>query len=230
MAEITRDRAREIISEIYSQSGGFLGDNEQERALSKVLAAPVLDAAAKACTTDTRFFYELIQNADDCTYKWANSQKEAPSLRFEFRPGRIIVESNEDGFEESHVRALCSAEKRTKIGQIGEKGIGFKSLFKVARKVQIQSGPFCFSLQHREGQNGLGMIAPINETHECLPETVRTRFTLFLINPEHYLDLGDKLLDFPFTMTAFLRNIKLVSVATEAHFPHFQGHLHTANL
>lgn len=212
MANITRDRAREIVSEIHSQSGGFLGDNEREKALGDVLGARVLEAAAKAWTSDTRFFYELIQNADDCSYTWADSQKKHPALVFEFTPGRILVKSNEDGFEESHVRALCSVGKRTKTGQIGEKGIGFKSLFKVAWKVQIQSGPFCFSLQHREGQNGLGMIAPVNEAHEYLPEIIRTQFTLFLISPEHHLDLRDKLLNFPFTMTAFLRKLDLVNV------------------
>lgn len=210
MAEISRDRAREIISEIYSQSGGFLGDNEQEKALGDVLGAPVLEAAAKACTSETRFFYELIQNADDGSYGWANSQKETPSLRFDFKPGHILVQSNEDGFEERHVRALCSAEKSTKTGQIGEKGIGFKSLFKVAWKVRIQSGPFCFSLQHREGQNGLGMIAPINETHEQLPNAARTQFTIFLIDPDRCQDLGDRFLNC-LTMTTFLRNVEIVT-------------------
>ena len=212
MAEITRDRAREIITEIYHQSGGFLGDNEREKALGDVLGAPVLEAAAKACTSHTRFFYELIQNVDDCSYTQARSRNVLPMLGFTFKPGRIIVQSNQDVFEERHVRALCSAGKRTKTAQIGEKGIGFKSVFKVAWKVQIQSGPFCFSLQHREGQNGLGMISPINEAHESLPNPAWTLFTLFLINPEHYLDLGDKVLDSPFSMTAFLRKIKEVSV------------------
>ncbi|OJI95845.1 hypothetical protein ASPVEDRAFT_119596 [Aspergillus versicolor CBS 583.65] len=221
MANITRDR--EIISEIYSQSGGFLGDTEQEKALGNFLGAPVLKAAAKAWTSDTRFFYELIQNSDDCSYTWAESQKKRPSLWFDFKPGRIIVHCNEDGFEESHVRALCSAGKRTKTGQIGEKGIGFKSLFKVAWKVQIQSGPFCFSLQHREGQNGLGMIAPVNEAHEDLSEDVRTQFTLFLISPEHYLDLRDKLLNFPLTITAFLRNTKMVGVWRQHTFLTFSS-------
>ncbi|KAL2817700.1 hypothetical protein BDW59DRAFT_165856 [Aspergillus cavernicola] len=210
MAEITRERAREIVSDIYNQSGGFLTNNERERALADILGAPVREAAAKACTTDTRFLYEMIQNAEDCSYESAMSQGKDPVLEFEVHPNRIVVESNEDGFEESHVRAICSAGRRLKEGKIGEKGLGFKSIFKVASKVQIQSGPFCFSLRHREGENGLGMVAPVNEIHEVLPREVRTRFTLFAVHPEQYEDFGDKLANFPHTIVAFLSKLKTV--------------------
>ncbi|KAL4742385.1 hypothetical protein BDV11DRAFT_211409 [Aspergillus similis] len=207
MAGITQDRAREIITEIYNQSGGFLTDDEQQGALANVLGAPVREAAARAWTSDTRFFYEMIQNAEDCSYMSARFRQELPSLRFEIRSDRIVVDSNEDGFEESHVRAICSAGKRTKEGKLGEKGIGFKSVFKIASKVRIQSGPFCFSLRHRDGENGLGMIAPVNELHELLPDEVRTRFTLFSC-PEQCRKIEAEILDLPHTIIAFLSRIK----------------------
>ncbi|KAL4971359.1 hypothetical protein BDW66DRAFT_165385 [Aspergillus desertorum] len=210
MAEIAQDRAREIITEIYNQSGGFLTDNEQQGVLANVLGAPVREAAARAWTSNTRFVYEMIQNAEDCSYKSAISQTAIPSLRFEVLRDRIVVDSNEDGFDESHVRAICSAGKRTKEGKLGEKGIGFKSVFKIASKVRIQSGPFCFSLRHREGENGLGMIAPVNELHEVLPASVRTRFTLFSC-PEQCREIKAELLSLPHTIIAFLSRIRRLS-------------------
>ncbi|KAL4744652.1 hypothetical protein BDW72DRAFT_212314 [Aspergillus terricola var. indicus] len=210
MAGITQDRAREIITEIYNQSGGFLTDDEQQGVLANVLGAPVREAAARAWTSNTRFVYEMIQNAEDCSYKSAVSEIAIPSLRFEVLPDRIVVDSNEDGFDESHVRAICSAGKRTKEGKLGEKGIGFKSVFKIASKVRIQSGPFCFSLRRRNGENGLGMIAPVNELHEVLPAWVRTRFTLFSC-PEQCREIEAELLSMPHTIIAFLSRIGRLS-------------------
>lgn len=54
-----------------------------------------------------------------------------PTLRIRLSRGTITVESNETGFEERHVRALCDINHSTKTdwkatenGSIGEKGIG----------------------------------------------------------------------------------------------------------
>lgn len=210
MAGITQERAREIITEIFNQSGGFLTDDEQQGVLANVLGAPVREAAARAWTSDTRFVYEMIQNAEDCSYNSVKSKNAIPSLRFYVFSDRIVVDSNEDGFEESHVRAICSAGKRKKEGKLGEKGIGFKSVFKIASKARIQSGPFCFSLQHRDGENGLGMIAPVNEIHELLPDGVRTRFTLFS-RPEKCREIQDELLSLPHTIIAFLSRLHMLS-------------------
>lgn len=58
---------------------------------------------------------------------------------------------------QSNVRAICSTGESTKTntsGYIGEKGIGFKSVFKAASKVHIQSGPFSFFFEHRFCMNG----------------------------------------------------------------------------
>lgn len=65
-------------------------------------------------------------------------------------------------------------------GYIGEKGIGFKSVFMAAWKVDIQSGAFSFGFQHKVGESGMGMITPIwKDTDEELPPSL-TRFTLHL--------------------------------------------------
>ncbi|KAL3440459.1 hypothetical protein BJX65DRAFT_314757 [Aspergillus insuetus] len=213
MAKFSRDRAKDIVNEIYNQSGGFLTSDGREGALAQALGAPVREAAEKACTVDKRFLYEMIQNAEDCSYVNAISQGHDPFLAFYLYPNLIVVESNEDGFEESDVRAICSPRSQRKQGKIGEKGIGFKSVFKVASKVQIQSGPFCFSIQHLEGEPGLGMISPVNEPHDILPPDVRTRFTLSLLYPGKYRRLESEVAKLPVTINAFLSKLKKLHIS-----------------
>ena len=49
------------------------------------------------------------------------------------------------GFSESNIRALCDVGRTTKkhtVGYIGQKGIGFKSVFKITDAPQIHSRGF----------------------------------------------------------------------------------------
>jgi hypothetical protein len=93
------------------------------------------------------------------------------------------VDCNEDGFTEPNIRAICgvgNSSKRTTHGYIGEKGIGFKSVFMAAWKVHIQSGPYSFSFVHRINDSGMGMVTPTwEDSREELPHPL-TRITLFL--------------------------------------------------
>jgi hypothetical protein len=79
--------------------------------------------------TDMHFVLELIQNADDNQYDMK------PSLIFVIDSNVINIYNNELGFEEQHIQALCDIGKSTKgkhqQGYIGQKGIGFKSVFTV---------------------------------------------------------------------------------------------------
>ena len=82
--------------------------------------------------------FELIQNAEDNSYNIAQAAGVRPYLKVIVSPNTIVIESNEDGFEEANVRAICSVGESTKKstqGYIGEKGIGFKSVFKIASRV-----------------------------------------------------------------------------------------------
>jgi hypothetical protein len=93
------------------------------------------------------------------------------------------VECNEDGFTKEELEAICNIGKSSKSGAqgyIGEKGIGFKSVFMVAWKAHIQSGHFSFSFQHKAGDSGMGMISPVwEDTGEALADPL-SRITLFL--------------------------------------------------
>jgi len=111
-------------------------------------------------STETHFILECIQNADDNQYIDVE-----PFLRISVYRDRIRIDCNEKGFEPQDVKSLCSVGESKKVirenGQrryIGEKGIGFKSVFKVAERVQICSPPYFFEFDAR---GELGMITPI---------------------------------------------------------------------
>ena len=133
--------------------------------------------------SSARFVFELLQNADDNSYFRARSLSTVPFVSFHVYHRRIVVECNEDGFTPENLTAICNVGKSSKTsaqGYIGEKGIGFKSVFMVAWKVHIQSGDFSFYFQHKMGDSGMGMISPVWEDTEEVLVRPLTRITLFL--------------------------------------------------
>lgn len=98
-----------------------------------------------------RFIFELIQNVDDCDFKDPEDCK--LDVCFEYSSGKIILKYNEKGFTPGNVFAITGIAERFKNMsadkvEIGEKGIGFKSVFGVADSVLIQSGYFSFELRN----------------------------------------------------------------------------------
>ena len=129
--------------------------------------------------------FELLQNADDNKYTKARASGAEPFVSFAVYEDQVIFECNEDGFSQENLEAICSVGQSSKTGAqsyIGEKGIGFKSVFMVASNVHIQSGSFSFSFKHKPGDPGMGMISPIWEETEEELATPLTRITLYLHN------------------------------------------------
>jgi hypothetical protein len=91
-----------------------------------------------------QFLWELIQNADDNRY----AHGVEPTLTFFYRDdGYLWVANNERGFRKDDVTSLCHltlSNKKNEEDTIGEKGIGFKSVFRVADIVWVSSGNFTF--------------------------------------------------------------------------------------
>ncbi|KAN0099174.1 hypothetical protein V8E51_012949 [Hyaloscypha variabilis] len=162
MAGVTsREQADEHIQEIRRRKGadnpeGLESDNTRDldRALNLL--------SNQLYEKETHFLLELIQNSDDNTF-----DEDIPSVAFKcVRNGAgwsIRIICNEVGFKRENVEALCRIGDSTKRvddrtrGFIGEKGIGFKSVFKVANIVRIHSGAYSFMLDRR---TRLGMITP----------------------------------------------------------------------
>lgn len=108
---------------------------------------------------DNHFLLELIQNAQDNKY----SDDVEPTIKFKATPELLVVENNELGFTPLNVKSLCSAAESTKTDKtiyIGEKGIGFKSVFKVTDAPEIHSNGFHFRFEREWGGSGLGYILP----------------------------------------------------------------------
>lgn len=117
---------------------------------------------------DTHFIFELIQNAEDNTYNDTE-----PSLSFQLvkddptgtpnATGALVIQNNEVGFKHDNVEAICAIGKSTKSkiqGYIGEKGIGFKSVFRITTIPHIFSNGYQFCLPERNEETGLGYIVP----------------------------------------------------------------------
>ena len=97
---------------------------------------------------DNHYIFELLQNADDNKYQ-ANA---IPSIEFNIESSRLIVINNEIGFTEENINSICdagsSSKKINKIeGYIGEKGLGFKSIFKITDTPEIYSNGFHFNFK-----------------------------------------------------------------------------------
>lgn len=96
-----------------------------------------------------RFIFELIQNVDDCDYHSPDDCR--LDMRFDYNSNQIVLTYNEVGFTPFNVFAITGIAEAAKNvssskNEIGEKGIGFKSVFGVAKKVLIRSGWFSFEL------------------------------------------------------------------------------------
>lgn len=92
----------------------------------------------------THFVLEAVQNADDNDYV-----VDAPLLNITYFNDTILITSNETGFTNQNVQAICAISESTKTHRpdcTGEKGVGFKSFFKIAVAIHIASRGFSSSL------------------------------------------------------------------------------------
>jgi hypothetical protein len=162
----------------------------------------------------THFVLECIQNADDNDYTAGLE----PFLRLSASSQLIQLDCNEIGFKEKHVRALCSVGASTKskqkttgghVGYIGEKGIGFKSVFKVAEVVYVYSPPYSFKFDKRQE---LGMITPFwvpeGEVRTTLKDDFQTAFLLLPKAKETYASRLEDFVAISPTLLLFLRKLR----------------------
>lgn len=118
---------------------------------------------------DIHFIFELIQNAEDNDY-YDNTEASLTFRLLSIDPtqapgakGALMVENDELGFSDKNVDAICALGKSTKTkteGYIGEKGIGFKSVFRVTSTPYIFSNGYRFCLPEYDEETGLGYIMP----------------------------------------------------------------------
>ncbi|KAJ8420838.1 hypothetical protein Cgig2_013393 [Carnegiea gigantea] len=134
--ELTMASAKQHIEEIRKDRFWIgVGKNP----LSKPLRMAVKYLSAELYSKDVHFLMELIQNAEDNEYP----DGVEPSLEFMITrqditatgaPATLLMFNNEKGFSRKNMESICNVGASTKAGNrkcgyIGEKGIGFKSVF-----------------------------------------------------------------------------------------------------
>ncbi|XP_052175341.1 uncharacterized protein LOC127790096 isoform X2 [Diospyros lotus] len=143
-------RPREHIEEIRRKTFK-IGGNEPDLT-NLYLHHAINYLAAELYTKDVHFLMELIQNAEDNEYL----EGVKPSLEFVITsrditatgaPATLLVFNNEKGFSAKNVESICGIGFSTKKGQrkrgyIGEKGIGFKSVFLITTQPYIFSNGY----------------------------------------------------------------------------------------
>jgi len=163
-------QAQNHIAEIRREQRGDDGaaqrpPGRKERALQGALRKLADELNAKR----PHFLLELIQNAEDNAYPPGAE----PVLEFHIvtddpteagGDGCLCVFNNETGFEARNVESICSVGESTKTkreGYVGEKGIGFKSVFLASDQPHIFSPPYRFRFsRHEDEEVGFGFIVP----------------------------------------------------------------------
>ncbi|KAF4973514.1 hypothetical protein FSARC_211 [Fusarium sarcochroum] len=207
------DELTEESHEVFSEAfGGLLGSLE-----------PAIKALAKSLySSNAQFIFELLQNAEDNEFRHA---QQPAYVSFHMCRDKLVVECNEDGFTEENLRAICDIGRSSKQGAqgfIGEKGIGFKSVFMAAYRVHIQSGFYSFAFEHHPKDSGIGMIRPMwQDPVEELPPHL-TRITLYLHtkndveNPARQRDnIRRQLRELNGDVLLFMRHLKKVRIVID---------------
>ncbi len=145
------------------------GQLSKENPLIDDLINSIARLSESLYSKDTHFIFELIQNAEDNEYYKGTE----PSISFRLVKadptntpnslGALIVQNNEIGFSTDNVDAICAIGKTTKNklqGYIGEKGIGFKSVFRITTIPHIFSNGYQFCFPEKDEKTSLGYIVP----------------------------------------------------------------------
>ena len=165
---MTEENCKQVIDDIRRNLGVGSGNGGGE--IAENLHQAIERLSEDLYSKDVHFILELIQNAEDNQYQ----DGEEPKLKFEIlsenpingykENGALLLVNNESGFTNENVRAICrvggSTKDKTK-GYIGEKGIGFKSVFLISEQPYIFSAGYSFYFKDsKDKETGFGYIVP----------------------------------------------------------------------
>lgn len=162
------EKAKEHIEEIRRTKFSI---GRELNPLTEDLHQAVKNLSAELYAKDVHFLMELIQNAEDNEYLDGVD----PSLEFVITckditatgaPATLLICNNERGFSRKNIDSICSVGRSTKKGNrkrgyIGEKGIGFKSVFLVTARPYIFSNGYQIRFNEEPCEHcSLGYIVP----------------------------------------------------------------------
>ncbi|KAE9405868.1 hypothetical protein BT96DRAFT_972297 [Gymnopus androsaceus JB14] len=202
----------EVINQIRRERGIGLDiapDSDYGRAMAfyqRTTHTSSEELADRIYTKAAHFVLEFVQNADDNIYY--PSVTSELTMDFDEDSGMLVVSTNEQGFKEEDVRSICDLGESTKKGSedsIGEKGLGFKSVFKVASSVYICSKEFRFKLERANM-----LIPEWDETYAARPG-----YTVFHIPIADFNDralVTEELRALQPTILLFLRKLRRLNI------------------
>lgn len=188
--------AKQFVEAVQSEREGL-------RVMRKSICGSLRHLGADLYSSPAHFFHELNYNAEDNEYDDC-----CPVLEVSLRPRSILITNNERGFRPKDVLSLCSVAESGKISgvHIGQKGLGFKSVFSCTNNPHVLSGPWRFKLQ-LPGRNEMSYITPVwlnGSSAEQLPPDMQD----MVLSPAHipkthiYLPLKDAQCNSPEFMQA----------------------------
>jgi hypothetical protein len=138
-----------------------------------------------------------------------------PTLHLTYAKNHLRVDCNEIGFSPKDIDALCSVGQSSKAGAgvstqyVGEKGIGFKSVFKASNVVWVTSREYEFKFDKNVK---MGMIAPILDDFPATKRAKWTSFYLQLASDYNVQELIDDLDALDARLLIFLRRQRTIVV------------------
>ena len=176
-------------------------------------------------SSNVHFIYELIQNAQDNTYP----HDQINSLKFvlldydptnsEGSEGCLCVFNNEVGFSQDDIGSICSAGDSTKKkkkmeGYIGEKGIGFKSVFRISSYPHIFSNGYQIRFTDQDKEAGLSYIIPywVDETPKIVATHEGLTSILLPIQAGKYDEIRKALMAHEPEVSLFLSNLHSIEI------------------
>ena len=183
-----------------------------------------LERIIQLYTDKSHFVYELLQNAEDA---------EAKSIRFIQHANCLEVLHDGKPFTSANLQGLCDIGKSDKVdnlNQIGEFGVGFKSVFGICDTVRLFSDP-----SHFDGKVEGDAVAfaveikdftrPEDIPEEPMPRTYTTRFVFpfavghtysgFKTIPSLADTLARKLQNLGITTLLFMKHLELIEYEIE---------------
>lgn len=210
-----------LIKEIRNDYTGesLKPDKDTQRVIKKnneTLNRALEELSINLYKKEFHFIMELIQNAEDNKYDKGTE----PFLKFILSENKLIIQNNEVGFNEENVRALCDVRKSTKKkidGYVGEKGIGFKSVFKVSKSPEIHSNGYHFRFHTGKSKKKalLGYILP--ELIEDISDEIDSSLTNIVLPfpKKDYTKFSEQLSDIQPDLLLFLKKLKTIQIINE---------------
>jgi hypothetical protein len=190
--------------------------------ISKNLSNAIEQLSKGLYEKDVHFILELIQNAEDNEYL-----EVSPELRFlliDHDPtntpgsdGCLCVFNNESGFSEANIKSVSQiggSTKSKKFGYIGEKGIGFKSVFVVSDRPHVFSNGYQIFFRETDPSIDLSYIVPYwaEDVPAIVSSNAFTTAILLPLKPGKREEIAEELLHFSPETILFLTKLESLSI------------------